>query len=320
MATGQVEETYMRRCFELATHGLGRTRPNPMVGCVIVKDGEIISEGFHQVCGQNHAERNAILNCSQPDALQGSTLYCNLEPCSHYGLTPPCADLIVEHRIGKVVCCNDDPNPKVNGRGFQILQEAGIEVKRHVLEDEGRWLNRRFFTFQEKHRPYIILKWAESADGFMAPDYQPYWITNSVMRQLSHKWRSEEAAIMVGSTTFEKDHPTLNTRLWAGQDPQPIVLDRSTKLKDVPQHWIHYSHQDLQDVMNDMYERKLQSVIVEGGRQVLDSFIEAGLYDEIRILRGTPTYHSGLKAPQVPSCRKSKTETYLDNTVTYYYV
>lgn len=314
------DEGYMRRCFQIASHGLGRTRPNPMVGCVIVKDGEILSEGYHQMLGQNHAERNAILRCLHPELLEGSSLYCNLEPCSHYGLTPPCAELIVEHKIGKVVCSCDDPNPKVNGKGFRILQEAGIGVVRHLLEEEGRFLNRRFFTFQEKQRPYVILKWAESADGFIAPDFAPYWITNPLLRQLSHRWRTEEAAILVGSETFIKDRPQLNARLWAGADPTPIVLDRRKRIppEDVPYHWLHLSTDTVNDTLAVLFEKKLQSVIVEGGSQVLTSFLQSGMVDEIRILRSPTVFGSGLKAPHI-TATPHHIETYSDNTVSYYY-
>lgn len=313
-----MENLFMQRCFELASHGLGRTRPNPLVGCVIVKDGRIISEGYHQQHGGYHAERNAILHCPHPNLLEGSTLYCNLEPCSHHGLTPPCADLIGEHKIAKVVCCNDDPNPKVDGKGFRILEEAGIEVERHVMEREGRFLNRRFFTVQEQHRPYIILKWAESADGFLAPDHAPYWITNPVLKQLSHKWRTQEAAILIGSETFLADRPQLNARLWSGNDPKPVVLDRRGRLGNVPEHWLHLRHETIQQVVAALQEEHLQSVIVEGGRQILDAFLQVGLWDEIRLLRGAPTYGSGIKAPVV-DLEPARVEHYRDNSVSYFF-
>ena len=296
------DERYMLRCLQLAERGLGRVKPNPMVGCVIVQEGEIIAEGYHQRHGEWHAERNAILHCRQPERLEGSTLYCNLEPCSHHGLTPPCATLIVERRIGRVVVCNDDPNPQVDGRGYRLLEEAGIEVVRHVLEEKGRWLNRRFFTFQEQRRPYIILKWAQSADGYMAPDFQPYWITRPALQALSHKWRTEEAAILVGAGTYKADHPKLTARLWTGSDPQPVLLGEA----DAPAHWLRYGGADfsLHQMLDDLYQRKVQSLIVEGGRKVLDSFLEANLYDEVRILHGDVCYGSGLKAPTLPPDEK----------------
>lgn len=322
------DERYIKRCLELATNGLGRTRPNPMVGCVIVKEGLVVSEGYHQLIGQNHAERNAILRicpelaepAAKTSALMGSTLYCSLEPCSHYGLTPPCAELITRTGISRVVCCNDDPNPKVDGKGFKILEAAGIEVVRHVLEEEGRWLNRRFFCQQEQHRPYIILKWAESADRYMAPEGDaPYWISNPLAKQLSHKWRTEEAAILVGSQTYLDDRPQLNARLWKGSDPRPVVLDRRGRLSDVPDHWLHLRCGTVEEAVAAIHQEKLQSVIVEGGRKILDAFIEAGLWDEIRLIRADHELGSGLKAPDVPQHSKSAIERLSDNTITYYY-
>lgn len=322
------DERYIKRCLELATNGLGRTRPNPMVGCVIVKEGLVVSEGYHQLIGQNHAERNAILRicpelaepAAKTSALMGATLYCSLEPCSHYGLTPPCAELITRTGISRVVCCNDDPNPKVDGKGFKILEAAGIEVVRHVLEEEGRWLNRRFFCQQEQHRPYIILKWAESADRYMAPEGSAaYWISNPLAKQLSHKWRTEEAAILVGSQTYLDDRPQLNARLWKGSDPRPVVLDRRGRLSDVPDHWLHLRCGTVEETVAAIHQEKLQSVIVEGGRKILDAFIEAGLWDEIRLIRADHELGSGLKAPEVPQHSKSAIERLSDNTITYYY-
>ena len=299
------DQEYMQRCLQLAANGLGRVRPNPLVGCVIVKDGVIVSEGYHQEYGHNHAERNAILN-SQSSVLN-STLYVNLEPCSHQGLTPPCADLIIEKGIRKVVCCNDDPNPLVAGKGFAKLEAAGIEVVRHILEDEGRKLNRRFFTFMEKRRPYIILKWAQTSDGFMAPEgRRNYWISSQRQNILNHRWRSEEAAILIGSQTYIDDKPQLTTRHYNGLNPTPIVLDRRCRLKDVPNHWLHLHSATLDEVMRQLFDLKIQSVIVEGGRTVLDSFISEGLYDEIRILRSPVTYGAGLQAPDISSLDKTR--------------
>jgi len=291
-----LDEVFMRRCLQLAANGLGRVRPNPLVGCVVVKDGAVVSEGFHQKYGENHAERNALLRIDDETA-RGSTLYVNLEPCSHYGKTPPCVDLIIQKGVAKVVCCNDDPNPQVDGRGFAKLTAAGIEVVRHVLEEEGRYLNRRFFTFMEKGRPYVILKWAESADGYMAPDFKPYWISTPEQTRLSHKWRTEEAAILVGSQTYIDDRPKLTARLWSGNNPRPVVLDRRGRLDDVPEGWLHLRSRDVEEAVRDMAQEGLQSVIVEGGRKILDAFIEANLYDEVRIVKGEQKYGKGLEAP-----------------------
>ncbi|MBR6049051.1 MAG: bifunctional diaminohydroxyphosphoribosylaminopyrimidine deaminase/5-amino-6-(5-phosphoribosylamino)uracil reductase RibD [Bacteroidales bacterium] len=293
----------MRRCLQLAANGLGRVRPNPLVGCVVVKDGRIISEGYHQEYGHNHAERNALLRLEtcHGTSLQGTTLYVNLEPCSHHGKTPPCADLIIEKGIKRVVCCNDDPNPLVAGNGFRKLEAAGIEVVRHVLEEEGRELNRRFFTFMEQRRPYVILKWAESADGFMAPATAgPYWLSTQQQNRLNHRWRTEEAAILVGSETYLLDKPSLTPRHYLGPAPQPVVLDRRNRLTNVPSHWLHLHTQTIEETLHALFEAKLQSVIVEGGRKILDAFIESGLYDEVRILRSPQSLGSGLKSPTVP--------------------
>ena len=297
-----IDEIYMRRCLQLAANGLGHVRPNPLVGCVVVKDGNIISEGFHQEYGHNHAERNALLRMLPTTHYPLSTLYVNLEPCSHYGKTPPCADLIIEKGVKRVVCCNDDPNPLVAGNGFRKLEAAGIEVVRHVLEEEGYELNRRFFTFMEQQRPYVILKWAESADGFMAPVTPgPYWLSTQRQNRLNHRWRTEEAAILVGSETFLQDSPTLTPRHYLGPAPQPVVLDRRNRLTNIPSHWLHLHTQTVEETLQALYEAKLQSVIVEGGRKILDAFIVSGLYDEVRILRSPQTLGSGLPAPEIPS-------------------
>ena len=306
----------------MAANGLGRVRPNPLVGCVVVKDGRIISEGYHQEYGHNHAERNALLRMLPTTHYPLSTLYVNLEPCSHHGKTPPCADLIIEKGIRRVVCCNDDPNPLVAGNGFRKLEAAGIEVVRHVLEEEGRELNRRFFTFMEQKRPYVILKWAESADGFMAPATPgPYWLSTQEQNRLNHRWRTEEAAILVGSETYLQDHPSLTPRHYLGPAPQPIVLDRrgrvaffsQSELKEQKEssnssfgsdcnkkNCLVLHCQTIPEVLQELYERKLQSVIVEGGRKILDAFITSGLYDEVRILRSPQHLGNGLPAPAIP--------------------
>ena len=342
---------YMRRCLQLAANGLGRVRPNPLVGCVVARQMEsgewrVESEGYHQEYGHNHAERNALLRLDSSLITHHSSLYVNLEPCSHYGKTPPCADLIIEKGIRRVVCCNDDPNPLVAGNGFRKLEAAGIEVVRHVLEEEGRELNRRFFTYMEKQRPYVILKWAESKDGFMAPSADaPYWLSTQAQNRLNHRWRTEEAAILVGSETFLQDSPTLTPRHYLGPAPQPVVLDRRGRLSALTHssttaerrspspnlgeelNWtailtssppkiggvprrgegvclqkelMILHNQTIPEVLQALYEAKLQSVIVEGGRQILDAFIESGLYDEVRILRSPQTLGSGLKAPEIP--------------------
>ena len=288
----------MRRCLALASLGRGRVSPNPMVGCVVVRDGVIVSEGYHQQFGHNHAERNALFRL---DEARGATLYVSLEPCSHHGHTPPCADLVVERGVRRVVCCNDDPNPLVDGGGFRKLEAAGIEVVRHVLEAEGRELNRRFFTFMEKRRPYVILKWAESRDGYMAPSADGgYWISTQRQNRINHRWRTEEAAILVGSGTYLRDHPSLTPRHYLGPSPLPVVLDRRSRLAGVPSHWLHLHSSTVGETLHELYVRRVQSVIVEGGSLVLDAFIASGLYDEVRVLRGSGDLGGGLKAPAIP--------------------
>ena len=337
MKQEDIDKMYMRRCLQLAANGLGRVRPNPLVGCVVVSQDEsgkmrVVSEGYHQEYGHNHAERNALLRKEElgmrDEELCGassnssfltphSTLYVNLEPCSHHGKTPPCADLIIEKGIKRVVCCNDDPNPLVAGRGFAKLEAAGIEVVRHVLEEEGRRLNRRFFTYMEQCRPYIILKWAQSADGFLAPGTPgPYWLSTPRQNRLNHRWRTEEAAILVGSETYLRDRPSLTARHFLGPHPLPVVLDRRGRIpvgtqraasaegmptadtaRSVP---TILRSQTIEEALHELYEHKVQSVIVEGGRQVLDAFLESGLYDEVRILRSPLRLEKGLPAPDVP--------------------
>ena len=322
MKQEDIDKMYMRRCLQLAANGLGRVRPNPLVGCVVVSQDEsgkmkVVSEGYHQEYGHNHAERNALQRELSTFNFQLSTLYVNLEPCSHHGKTPPCADLIIEKGIKRVVCCNDDPNPLVAGRGFAKLEAAGIEVVRHVLEEEGRRLNRRFFTYMEQRRPYIILKWAQSADGFLAPGTPgPYWLSTPRQNRLNHRWRTEEAAILVGSGTYLCDRPSLTARHFLGPHPLPVVLDRRGRIPVGTQRAASAEgmptadtvrrvptilrSQTVEEALHELYERKVQSVIVEGGRQVLDAFLESGLYDEVRILRSPLRLEKGLPAPDVP--------------------
>ena len=322
MTQQEIDIFYMRRCLQLAANGLGRVRPNPLVGCVVVSQDEsgkmkVVSEGYHQEYGHNHAERNALQRELSTFNFQLSTLYVNLEPCSHHGKTPPCADLIIEKGIKRVVCCNDDPNPLVAGRGFAKLEAAGIEVVRHVLEEEGRRLNRRFFTYMEQRRPYIILKWAQSADGFLAPGTPgPYWLSTPRQNRLNHRWRTEEAAILVGSETYLRDRPSLTARHFLGPHPLPVVLDRRGRIPVGTQRAVSAEgmptadtvrrvptilrSQTVEEALHELYELKVQSVIVEGGRQVLDAFLESGLYDEVRILRSPLRLEKGLPAPDVP--------------------
>jgi diaminohydroxyphosphoribosylaminopyrimidine deaminase/5-amino-6-(5-phosphoribosylamino)uracil reductase len=315
------DQLYMRRAIELAELGRGNVSPNPMVGCVIVHENTIIGEGFHQVYGGPHAEPNAINSVSNQDLLPDSTVYVSLEPCAHWGKTPPCANLLVEKKVKKVVIGAIDSNPFVGGKGIQILKEAGIEVVSGILEKDVREQNKRFFTFIEKKRPYVILKWAQTRDGFVARDnFDSKWISNSYSRQIVHKWRSEEDAILVGTSTAKYDNPKLNVRDWDGKNPVRIVLDRTLKLDstldlfDHSQKTICYNQVKsensenldfvkldsgfgLEHVLEDLYQRKIQSLIVEGGAQILKSFIENELWDEARVFTGQVQFGKGIPAP-----------------------
>jgi len=298
------DEKYMHRCLQLAELGLGKVQPNPMVGAVIVRQHQIIGEGYHHEYGQPHAEVNAIASVSDPSLLKESTLYVSLEPCSHFGKTPPCADTIIQHGIPKVVVGTTDPHDKVNGHGIQKLLDAGVEVVQHVCEHECRELNKRFFTYHIHHRPYIILKWAQTADGYMDIDrsnpmeIQKYWISNGALKVIVHKWRSEEDAILIGYNTAVNDKPQLTTRLYPGKNPKRYVMCRKNPGIDLT----HYTQlaMDLPIAMQTLYENRVQSVIVEGGRKTLDRFIEAGLWDEARILTGSQCWGKGTKAPSLP--------------------
>ncbi len=315
------EELFMLRAFELALLGVGYVSPNPRVGCVIVHDAKIIGEGWHQKYGEAHAEVNAINAVQDKSLLRESTVYVNLEPCSHFGKTPPCAELLIQHQVKKVVISNVDTNPLVGGEGIKKLRTAGIEVATGMLERQGLELNKRFFTFIEKQRPYIILKWAQTADGFVAKsNYESKWISNEYSRQLVHQWRSEEDAVMVGTQTAEHDNPTLTVREWTGRNPVRIVIDRflrlpeSLNLFDRIQRTICYNvlkHEErtnlsliqldekdfILHLVRDLFKRKIQSVIIEGGTQTLQSFIDAGLWDEARVFTSNLTFGVGIASP-----------------------
>ncbi len=298
MGTNQIslDEKYMQRCLQLAANGIQGARPNPMVGAVIVANRpsaighqpSIIGEGYHVRCGQGHAEVNAFASVRPEDEplLKDSTIYVSLEPCSHYGKTPPCADLIIKKGVRRVVVGTIDPFAEVQGRGIKKLQDAGIEVTVGVLEKECQWLNRRFFTYHSKHRPYIILKWAQTANGFIDDHGKALQISNEQTQMLSHQLRAEENAILVGHTTDAREHPQLNVRHWHGPNPKRVVL---THQRPLPQ------------LIDDLYQQGIQSLIVEGGRQTHESFIQAGLWDEIRVETGAITVSDGTRAPQLPA-------------------
>jgi diaminohydroxyphosphoribosylaminopyrimidine deaminase/5-amino-6-(5-phosphoribosylamino)uracil reductase len=323
-------EIYMRRCLELAELGLGSVSPNPMVGAVIVHGERIIGEGYHQKYGEAHAEVNSVNQVidqfdNYAELLKQATIYVSLEPCAHYGKTPPCADLIIKHQIQKVVVGCRDPFDMVNGKGIEKLQAAGIEVITGVLEKECKWLNRRFFTRLQKHRPYIILKWAQTSDGFFAPaDGSQHWITGIESKKLVHKWRGEEDAILIGTNTAAIDDPQLNVRYGNGKSPKRIVIDRKLKLNPnlnifdqsvetlifnaietkIEGKMKYISLEDFsryvpEYILYQLYLQEIQSVIIEGGAYTLNSFIAAGLWDEARIFTGETTLYSGIKAPDI---------------------
>jgi riboflavin biosynthesis protein RibD len=319
-----IDEKYMHRCLFLARKAMGYTYPNPLVGSVIVHQGKIIGEGWHTKAGEPHAEVNAITSVRDKSLLKESTLYVNLEPCVHFGKTPPCADLIIEKGIPRIVIGCTDIYSKVAGKGIQRLQQAGREVVLGVLEQESQALNIRFFTFHSQKRPYIILKWAQTRDGFIAPQQRknkaPVWITNDFSQQLTHLWRAQEGAILVGKSTVVQDNPSLTTRYWVGNTPLRIVIDASHSLPDSlavfqKMPTVVFTSKEMTDtfnvsfvpfnpslsmpkqVCNYLYEKNVQSLIVEGGTQVLQQFINERLWDEARIFIGNKRFSEGVKAP-----------------------
>ena len=315
-------EFYIKRCIELAKKATGKTYPNPLVGAVIVHEGKIIGEGFHQKAGENHAEINAINSVENPELLPESTIYVSLEPCAHFGKTPPCSLKLKEIGFKKVVIGAMDSHDKVNGKGKKILQDAGIETISGILEEECRELNKRFFTFHEKKRPYILLKWAESNDGFIDKDFKPTKISNELASQFVHQIRSEEHAILVGSQTAMNDNPSLTTRLIEGRNPVRILIDFDLK---VPRDFKIYNNEAptlvlnqekegdegnvkfikiskenfLEDLLQKLYENQIQSILVEGGSRTLQTFIDANLWDETIIIKNKNlTLENGTKAPK----------------------
>jgi diaminohydroxyphosphoribosylaminopyrimidine deaminase / 5-amino-6-(5-phosphoribosylamino)uracil reductase len=325
------EESFMRRCLELAENGKGMVQPNPMVGCVIVSAGKIIGEGWHEKFGEAHAEVNAINSIVDKSLIPGSKAFVSLEPCSHYGKTPPCADLLIEHKISEVIIGCVDTFSQVAGKGIERLKAAGIKVSTGVLEQKARELNQRFFTFHEKKRPYIILKYAQTADGFidkLRPEGSLKGIQNRISgaqaKRLTHKWRSEESAILVGTNTALNDNPMLNVREWHGKQPLRLVVDRNLNLpghihlfdNSIPtivftekeaekKYNLNYKVVDFKalpaSICKELFNNNIQSVIIEGGKKLLDSFLAANLWDEARIFVSPVFWHEGLKAPMLPS-------------------
>ncbi len=328
-----LHEKLMRRCLLLAEKGLGHVAPNPMVGCVIVHQDKIIGEGYHREFGKAHAEVEAIASVTDHSLLEDSTLYVNLEPCAHHGKTPPCADLIIEKKIKRVVIGTMDPNELVAGKGVEQLKASGVEVVTGVLHDECRYLNRRFFTFHLKKRPYIILKWAQTQDGFIDKIREGEkginWITGPEAQRLAHVWRSQESAILVGKNTVINDNPSLTVRNSKGKNPVRIVLDSLASLEDTYQVFdskaptILYNtigsekitltyekvklseHMNtLDEILGDLHQRNIQSLIVEGGAFTLQAFINLGFWDEARVFTGDAVFENGLKAPHMVHVNK----------------
>ena len=313
---------YIQRTFYLAKKGIGKVAPNPLVGCVIVKNNKIIGEGYHKEYGDKHAEINAINSVSNKKEIEGSTVYINLEPCNHVGKTPPCSDALVKLKPKGVVISNKDPNPLTNGKSIKKLIDNNINVKSNILKEEGEELNKRFFKNQNKKLPFIILKWAQTSDGFIAKsDGSSKWISNDVSRTLVHKWRSEELGILVGSKTVNNDNPKLNVRSWNGKDPIRVIIDpnnrcsnkndilsdtlptliynkkRESKVRN--KQFVKLLEFNLINILKDILSRGISSIIVEGGSFTLQSFIKNNLWDEARVFVSGEKFKNGIKAPKI---------------------
>lgn len=344
----------MNRCLQLAELAAGNTAPNPMVGAVLVHEGRIIGEGYHQQYGQPHAEVNCIASVHENDVhlVSSSIMYVSLEPCAHYGKTPPCADLIIQHNIPRVVIGCRDPFTKVDGKGIEKLKAAGVAVTVNMLEKECKALNKRFFTFHTIHRPYIILKWAQTGNGIIGGVDRRIHISNAYANRLVHKWRSEEAAILVGTNTARTDDPALTTRLWPGKNPVRLVVDMELSL---PHHlqlfndvattivfnrlqntiesfddlksagnktWYYQVTTDVsivQQIAHALYHLNIQSVLIEGGARLLQSFIDEGLWDEARVITNEGLQVAdGIQSPVLHTCRVIQTERMLSDHIAYY--
>jgi len=339
------DEQYMSRCIQLAELGAGNVAPNPMVGAVLVYDDEIIGEGYHKKYGEAHAEVNCINSVEEKNKhlIEKSTIHVSLEPCSHYGKTPPCVDLIIKNNIPKVVIGTKDIYKEVAGAGIEKLKNAGIEVLTGVLENECIDLNKRFFTFHRKQRPYIILKWAQSANGKIGSNNgERILISNDYSNRLVHKWRSEEAAILVGTNTALKDNPSLTTRLWKGKNPVRIVIDKNLKLphelkifskatntfifnslKNTIEENVEYIKLEnknfLEEMLHSLHKLNIQSVLVEGGAKTLQSFIDKGLWDEARIIMNEKLIiMNGVSSPELKDFKLAKQEKYFSDLINYY--
>ena len=313
---------YIQRTFYLAKKGIGKVAPNPLVGCVIVKNNKIIGEGYHKEYGDKHAEINAINNVSNKKEIEGSSVYINLEPCNHFGKTPPCSDALVKLKPKEVIISNKDPNPLTNGKSIKKLIDNNINVRSNILKEEGEELNKRFFKNQIKKLPFIILKWAQTSDGFIAKsDGSSKWISNDISRTLVHKWRSEELGILVGAKTVNNDNPKLNVRSWDGKDPIRVIIDpnnRSSNKNDIlsdtlptliynkkreskvqNKQFVRLLEFNLINILKDILSRGISSIMVEGGSFTLQSFIENNLWDEARVFVSDGKFKNGIKAPKI---------------------
>lgn len=338
----------MQRCLQLAELGKADVAPNPMVGSVIVHEDRIIGEGYHQRYGEAHAEVNAIQSVKNQNLLSESTLYVNLEPCAHHGKTPPCADLIIERQIPRVVICNHDPFDEVAGKGIERLRNAGIKVETGILEKEGRILNRRFFTFHEQKRAYVILKWAQTSDGYLdhyrtrSSAESALKITSMEMDQMVHRWRAEESAILIGKNTAILDNPALSARLWPGRNPQRVLVDPQLQVtsdfqiladgeptlifnalksgSDGINEFVQMRRADryAEEIAEGLYERGIQSVIIEGGSTTIQAFLDAGLWDEARVITGPQRIGNGVNAPQFASTERWSAQVGPDKLQVYF--
>jgi len=341
-------EKFLQRCLDLALKRIGKVAPNPMVGAVLVYQHKIIGEGYHQAFGEAHAEVNCIQSVAEKNRhlISDSTLYVSLEPCSHYGKTPPCTNLILANNIPRVVIGSMDPYKEVNGRGLAVLRENGVEVICPVLEKDANWLNRRFFVFHQQKRPYIILKWAESANGWIGRKEAEISISNTYTQKLVHRWRMEEAAILVGTQTALTDNPRLNNRFFPGPSPVRMVLDRKrilpqqayllndgkptivfneqVSIKEGATEYIQLPKEQnwIQDILRFSYQQQIQSILVEGGASLLQSFLDAGCWDEIRVIKSTRAIDlsasDGVKAPTLKGAVPDSTESIGDDSIWYF--
>ena len=337
-------EMYMRRCLDLAKNGRSNVAPNPMVGCVIVKDDFIIAEGYHQLFGGSHAEVNAIKSIANKEDLKNATVYVSLEPCSHFGKTPPCSDLLIKSEIKRVVIGCKDSNPRVAGKGIERLKRAGIDVVDGVLENECRALNKRFFTFHEKNRPYVILKWAQTLDGYLdkpriSGEKGVNWISAPATKVLVHKWRGEEQSILAGRNTVLNDNPSLTVREYAGKNPIRIVIDsqmqiskelnvfsneaptivfnrlRNEKKENI--EWVKIPETNTKFILDELFKRGISSVFVEGGSRTLQYFIIDNVWDEARVIVGNQKFGEGTKAPIINKI-PIKAEAFGEDMIYYY--